>query len=134
MRPPSPTPSLDRLREAIDERVQATSLRAVARQVGMSPSGLQKFLAGGVPYQKSRRKLFEWLQRESTAAEPLTPGGVAGTLAELVSELPYERREPALEALVETLRSLYETHRGAAPEWLARLPPREEGDEGEEGG
>lgn len=126
MRPSLPTPSLDRLREAVGERVQASSLRAVARQVGMSPSGLHKFLSGGVPYQKSRRKLFEWLQHEEAgdAGEGDT-GGVEGTLAGLVRDLPFERREAALTALVDTLRSLYETHGGEAPAWLGEL---EEGD------
>lgn len=136
MRPPTPTPSLDRLREAIQARVQESSLRAVSREVGMSPSGLQKFLAGGVPYQKSRRKLFEWLQRESAPdVDAPTFPGVPRSLAELVRELPYERREAALTALVETLRTLYDTHGAAAPEWLARLPPRDpEGAPGEGGG
>lgn len=117
----TPSPSLDRLRHAVAERVRATSLRAVARQVGMSPSGLHSFLSGGVPYQKSRRKLFEWLHRER--------GGRAGdevssALVSLVRDLPAERREPALEALVDTLRSLYDTHADAAPGWLGELTRR----------
>ena len=117
----TPTPSLDRLRHAVAERVRATSLRAVARQVGMSPSGLHSFLSGGVPYQKSRRKLFDWLHRER--------GGRAGdevssALVSLVRDLPAERREPALEALVDTLRSLYDTHADAAPRWLGELTRR----------
>ena len=137
MPPPTPTPSLDRLRDAIQSRVQESSLRAVAREVGMSPSGLQKFLAGGIPYQKSRRKLFEWLQREREPEVEEPPfHGVPRSLAELVRELPYERRDPALAALVETLRTLYDTHGAAAPEWLSRLPPRDpegavEGEDGE---
>ncbi|HEU0014798.1 MAG TPA: hypothetical protein VFQ45_14020, partial [Longimicrobium sp.] len=56
--------SLERLREMVTLRVEATSLRSVARQVGMSPSGLDKFLSGAMPYQKSRRRLFDWLHRE----------------------------------------------------------------------
>lgn len=130
MRSPPPTPSLDRLREAVGERVQATSLRAVARQVGMSPSGLHKFLSGGVPYQKSRRKLFEWLHRESTgeAGREAAPA-LEGALESLVRDLPFERREAALAALVDTLRALYETHGGEAPAWIAELEGTGEAEE-----
>ncbi|MCA1791645.1 MAG: hypothetical protein LC667_17875, partial [Thioalkalivibrio sp.] len=80
-----PQTTIDRLREAVTIRVQATSLRSVARQVGMSPSGLDKFLMGGMPYQKSRRKLFDWLHRErgNLGAEH-TVDGVAAAMASLV--------------------------------------------------
>jgi hypothetical protein len=117
-----PQTSIDRLREAVTIRVQATSLRSVARQVGMSPSGLDKFLAGGVPYQKSRRKLFDWLHRErSNLGAGLTVDGIAAALGALVRDLPPERREPALDALLDTLRGLYDAHSEHAPVWLAEL-------------
>ncbi|HEX9939764.1 MAG TPA: hypothetical protein VGB15_21695, partial [Longimicrobium sp.] len=61
-----PLTSLERLRETVRLRVEATSLRAVARQVGMSPSGLEKFLAGGTPYAGSRQKLQDWWEREGS--------------------------------------------------------------------
>jgi AcrR family transcriptional regulator len=127
------TASLDRLREAVRERVEATSLRHVARQVGMSPTGLRNFLAGGIPYQKSRRRLFEWMHREDGAAEAgPTSQGVSGSLASLVADLPPERRGAALQALVGTLRTLYDTHADAAPSWLGELSG--EASEPEEGG
>lgn len=131
------TTSLDRLREAVRERVEATSLRHVARQVGMSPTGLRNFLAGGIPYQKSRRRLFDWMHREDGAEAGLTTEGVSGSLASLVADLPPERRGAALEALVGTLRTLYDTHADAAPPWLGELsgaaPEREERGEAEGG-
>ena len=34
------------LREAAQARVENTSLRSVAREIGMSPTGLKKFLQG----------------------------------------------------------------------------------------
>lgn len=115
------TASLDRLREAVRERVEASSLRHVARQVGMSPTGLRKFLEGGIPYQKSRRRLFDWLQREHRGAGEEGGGEMGDALASLVAELPPERREAALGALVETLRSVYGSHAEAAPAWLGEL-------------
>ncbi|HVH11745.1 MAG TPA: hypothetical protein VM759_01775 [Longimicrobium sp.] len=117
-----PQNTIDRLREAVTIRVQATSLRSVARQVGMSPSGLDKFLMGGMPYQKSRRKLFDWLTRErgNLGAEH-TVDGVAAALSSLVRDLPPDRREKALNALLDTLRGLYDTHVDQAPPWLGEL-------------
>ena len=117
-----PQTSIDRLREAVTIRVQATSLRSVARQVGMSPSGLDKFLNGGMPYQKSRRKLFDWLHRErNNLGADLTVDGIAAALTSLVRDLPPERRERALNALLDTLRSLYESNTDTAPRWLGEL-------------
>jgi len=117
-----PQSSIDRLREAVTIRVQATSLRSVARQVGMSPSGLDKFLLGGMPYQKSRRKLFDWLHREyNNLGADLTADGIAAALGSLVRDLPPERRERALDALLDTLRGLYDSHGDMAPAWLGEL-------------
>ena len=120
-----PQSTIDRLREAVTIRVQATSLRSVARQVGMSPSGLDKFLSGGMPYQKSRRKLFDWLSRErgNLGAEH-TVDGVAAALASLVRDLPPDRRERALHALLDTLRGLYDSNGDHAPAWLGELDRR----------
>ena len=117
-----PQTSIDRLREAVTIRVQATSLRSVARQVGMSPSGLDKFLSGGMPYQKSRRKLFDWLHRErNNLGADLTVDGIAAALGSLVRDLPPDRRERALHALLETLRGLYDTNTEPRPAWLAEI-------------
>lgn len=117
-----PQPSIVRLREAVTIRVQATSLRSVARQVGMSPSGLDKFLAGGMPYQKSRRKLFDWLHRErNNLGADLTVDGIAAALTSLVRDLPPERREAALQALIHTLHGLYVSSMESEPRWLSEL-------------
>lgn len=117
-----PQTSITRLREAVTIRVQATSLRAVARQVGMSPSGLDKFLAGGMPYQKSRRKLFDWLHRErNNLGADLTVDGIAAALGSLVRDLPPDTRELAINTLLGTLQNLYATHTETAPNWLGEI-------------
>lgn len=120
--PDRPQTSISRLREAVTIRVQATSLRSVARQVGMSPSGLDKFLNGGMPYQKSRRKLFDWLHRErANLGADLTVDAIAAALGALVRDLPPDRREPSLHALLGTLQELYATHSESAPAWLTEI-------------
>jgi transcriptional regulator with XRE-family HTH domain len=120
-----PQTSVSRLREAVTIRVQATSLRSVARQVGMSPSGLDKFLNGAMPYQKSRRRLFDWLHRERhNLGADLTVDGIAAALGSLVRDLPPDRRELALNTLLGTLQELYATHTETAPAWLAEILQR----------
>jgi hypothetical protein len=115
--------SIDQLRESVAIRVHATSLRAVARQVGMSPSGLEKFIAGGTPYSNTRRKLVEWWYREGTQAPlELSSDGVAVALGTLVRDLPPERRERTLRELVGTLRELYSAHGTPCPAWLSEMP------------
>jgi hypothetical protein len=117
-----PQTSISRLREAVTIRVQATSLRSVARKVGMSPSGLDKFLNGAMPYQKSRRRLFDWLHRErNNLGADLTVDGIAAALGSLVRDLPPDRRERALNVLLATLQDLYAIHTETAPAWLAEI-------------
>lgn len=41
---------LERMREALRISIERSTLRAVAVQVGMSPTGLQKFVSGSNPY------------------------------------------------------------------------------------
>jgi hypothetical protein len=45
---------------ALRERVEQTSIRAVADELGMSPSGLHVLLHGSKPRAGTRRKLLEW--------------------------------------------------------------------------
>jgi hypothetical protein len=48
------------LRDAVAQRVKETSIRAVAEEIGMSPSGLHVFLRGSAPHPGTRAKLVEW--------------------------------------------------------------------------
>lgn len=45
------------IRAAVADRVEKTTLRKVAREIGMTPSGLTKFIGGAVPYRRTLRKL-----------------------------------------------------------------------------
>ena len=127
--------SLERLRETVALRVQATSLRTVARQVGMSPAGLEKFLSGETPYSRSRQRLQAWWVRE--AAKPrsdLTVEGVEVAIGALVRDLPPEHRVEAIRRVVATLRRLYAAEGAAEPPWLAQLVELWEGEDEGEGG
>jgi hypothetical protein len=62
---------MEEIRSFAGERVERSSLRAVAFQLGMSPSGLSKFLGGASPYQKTVGKLEGWylLQQDQDGAD-----------------------------------------------------------------
>ncbi len=113
---------LDRVRDVLAERVDAHSLRRVAREVGMSPSGLQKFLDGATPYSSTRRKLERWYVREAATygGEP----GVESLLAALHvlgQGLPRAERDRALADIVDRLEAAYRAAGRTPPDWLAEL-------------
>jgi hypothetical protein len=69
---PNPTSEQDlipSLRQAVIQHVERTTLRQVARQIGMTPSGLSKFMAGAEPYRKIRRKLEAWFTQTAAQAD-----------------------------------------------------------------
>lgn len=52
------------VRRLVRHRVDQTSLRAVADEIGVSKSGLDSFLQGREPYSKTRLKLTAWFMRQ----------------------------------------------------------------------
>lgn len=114
--------SVERLREAVAARVECASLRQAAREVGMSPTGLRKFLEGSSPYTPTRRKLERWYVREAAAHQgDVSHEAAVAALRVLVQDLPPARRRPAAEALLGALEHAYEGARLTAPEWLRAL-------------
>jgi hypothetical protein len=91
---------LDTIRVAVQERVKRTGLRRIARQIGMSASGLDKFLRGAVPYQKTRLKMAEWVERLQTGDERSAEDVL---IDELVSSLPEAGQEKAREDIIRIL-------------------------------
>lgn len=113
---------LEPLREAVAKKVEARSLRQVAREVGMSPTGLQKFLAGATPYSATRRKLERWYVRETAGyGGDLTVGSALAALRVLVQDLPPRDQPGALTELVSLLEKVYRIQERAAPPWLREL-------------
>jgi hypothetical protein len=121
---------LDRVREALEARKEAASLRQVAREVGMSPTGLQKVLDGARPYSATRRKLERWYVRE-TAQYPgsFSAGSAFAALSVLVQDLPPGRRKDVLARLVSDLREGYAAAGPPIPSWVDELQPLVEGKE-----
>ena len=84
------------IRTEVRERIERTSLRAVARDIGITASGLLKFAAGSQPYRKTIRKLEAWYLRQPgrtpEPGESPTPETVAAAVRILALLPPATRR------------------------------------------
>lgn len=103
--------------------MQATSLRNVSGMVGMSPTGLQKFLDGAHPYSATRRKLERWylLHGPGRLQAGLQGDSALSILRVLVQDLSPARHRPTMEMLLDSLEEAYRTARLPRPAWLGDL-------------
>ncbi|MGQ0560631.1 MAG: hypothetical protein ACT443_02005 [Gemmatimonadota bacterium] len=112
---------LGELRDVVAARVEAESLRRVARQVGMSPSGLQKFLDGASPYSATRQRLERWYVRETaTYRAAVSEDSALAALAILIRDLPASERPHALSILLTAIEDAYREQKRRPP-WLRAL-------------
>jgi hypothetical protein len=120
--PPVP---LDRVRRSVALQVQSTSLRHVARRVGMSPTGLEKFLRGAEPYTIIRRKLVDWWTREGESPNAEVSTDLASdALQALVRDLPASQQRGAMVEMLQVLRAAHEMDGVPVPTWLRELAAR----------
>src|SRR5262245_56833561 len=92
----------DCIRDALRSAIARKTLRAVAIQVGMSPTGLQEFVAGSRPYGKTREKVRAWFYRE---AGSIAPDDAVVLLRRLVGNLPEPDR--GVDQLLDSVESVY---------------------------
>jgi hypothetical protein len=106
-RTPAHEQLMEQIRSLAGERVERTSLRTVASQVGMSPSGLSKFLGGAAPYQKTVGKLESWylLQQDGEAgADGPSPEAAAVATRLLARLAPPSARDGFVDELLAAIR------------------------------
>jgi hypothetical protein len=96
---------LSLLREALEAKVSATSLRDVARDLGMPPTSVSNFMLGREPHGKNLRRFREWYVRELAASD--------------LSATPPAAAEAALDLLVQHVRA--PSRAGAKRRLLLRL-------------
>jgi hypothetical protein len=116
-------PELDEIRAYIATRVaEKGALRGVARETGVSATGLQKFLSGGTPYAKTRRRLAEWWMAQEPNLLPALDGeGIEEAIAGMLAAVAPERRYEFRDRLIATLRDLHDAHPDACPPWMGEL-------------
>jgi hypothetical protein len=100
------------LREAVRERVAATSLRSVEAETGVSYTSLRWLLAGSEPYSENLAKLTSWY------FSTIAGGAAAGALASILTALPAATRAEAAEAIRAAIRRAYRDAGCSIPDWV----------------
>lgn len=110
---------MDVLRDAVRGAVAASGQRQVARDIGMSATGLRAFLKGGEPFEATRKKLTAWyLRTAQERGEHTTSATAQAALAVLVEHLPEEKREEVVRRMLTELRERTEEAKMRPPGWL----------------
>lgn len=96
---------LEEIRAALRARTEETSLRAVARDVGLSPSGFRRLLAGTAPLETTRYRMRAWHAAQCADPPPLDDEARDALLAALTRHLPADRRQAAIAEVVFVLEA-----------------------------
>jgi hypothetical protein len=113
------------LRGLAANRVERTSLRRVAAEIGMSPTGLKKFLQGTDPYSPTVRRLRSWFVEHADQDEnPLRVEEADAALSVLVHDLPPDPRRHTAGGVLDCLGTGYDMAGRGRPAWVAELRAR----------
>ena len=112
---------VEAIRAAAKLAIEATSLRAVARAVDMSPMGLRHFVEGTQPYSATRRKLTAWYAVYQAEAGGFSADSVRAALVLLTDGLPESARARAAGVLLDDIQKLHAELGTRPPAWLAGL-------------
>jgi hypothetical protein len=116
---------IPQLRTAVIERVERTSLRSAAREIGMSPTGLRKFLDGNMPYTKTLHRLRKWyLQHAADSRYDITEEDAFAALRVLVHDLPEPVQAQTIQGMLECMEESYTRSHKDVPAWVAELRER----------
>ena len=105
----------ERYRDAVRQAIARSTLRSVAKDVGMSPTGLQKFLDGTNPYGKTRERLRVWYFREAGFSS-FAVEDAAYILRRLVGTLPTP--DYGVAGVLDAVDTAYQQQGMRAPEWV----------------
>ncbi|HEY0020111.1 MAG TPA: hypothetical protein VGC13_27695 [Longimicrobium sp.] len=122
------TASIRHVREVAAAHVENTSLRGVAREIGMSPMGLRNFLHGTEPYAPTLRRLRNWyVKYAATRAGNVELEDATAALSLLVHDLGPVPRKQAAVTVLDAVGRGYEQSGVPKPGWVAELRVRYEG-------
>lgn len=109
---------MERIRAALHVEIQSSSLRTVASQVEMSPTGLQKFIDGTVPYTRTLTRLRTWYSRWRGR-----DGVDAREVRRMLVGLMRNVSDPAAGALAvaECIARLHRAEAQDVPEWVPEV-------------
>ncbi len=113
---------LDAIRREAELARDAISLRAVAREVGITPMGLRAFLLNaGKPQARTARKLNEWYVRRMATRPPEGEDEARAALAILAGYYPQSQRVRVLSRVLDSMESEFRESGLAPPAWLEKL-------------
>jgi hypothetical protein len=113
--------ALSALRRELGADVGSGTLRHVAREVGMSPTGLHRFLAGSTPTIPTARRLDRYV---TGRGRPLRTHSAMAVLRTLVHDLPPARQPAGIGLLLDRVEAAFAEAAVPRPQWLAELRPR----------
>jgi hypothetical protein len=109
------------LRDALAHRIERTSLRDVAEEVGLTHGGLRKFLSGSQPRASTMAKLLAWYSSFGDQVEStLTAAQGHALLEALLRDHPPAKRALATVQILEVLEQSWGSD-VTKPAWLRRL-------------
>jgi hypothetical protein len=117
--------AVEHLRGSVAAHVEKTSLRRVARAIGMSATGLKKFLEGADPYGPTLQRLRTWYVKYAAV-----PGGHLGledasaAMNVLLADLAPEARHRMAGQVIDALAHGYDRTDRDSPAWLSDLRAR----------
>jgi hypothetical protein len=107
------------LRDVVRRAVEASTLRRVAREIGVSAPGLALFIDGAVPREQSLDRYRSWFLQTSTArAGSVSKETVLLAIGVLLQSLPPNAQERTRSQLMRMLLRAHDRSRIAPPEWL----------------
>lgn len=107
------------LRDALAAAVQDRSLRAVARELEMSPTGLRGLLDGADPYNKTWSKIRLWYARHAGGdGSPVAPRSALALLQMALRDIPLQHRDASCARILSGYRDAYASAGISAPTWL----------------
>jgi transcriptional regulator with XRE-family HTH domain len=113
-----PAEDLERFRIALKDAIAGSSLRSVARAVGMSPTGLTKFLNGTQPYGPTVERL-RWWYYSKAGVHQIPPTEIAALLRKFVATLP--RPDSGVTNVLAAVEASYREAEMFPPEWVQEV-------------
>jgi hypothetical protein len=117
----SAPPGVDVLRESVRRASEATSLRAVADQIGLTHRSVRMFLDGSEPRPATIRKLREWYVRHAAETHAVSEETAAAALALLFEEVPESIRDRATGDVLDVVRRAYREAGMKPPGWVKEM-------------
>jgi hypothetical protein len=113
---------LDAIRREAELARDASSLRAVAREVDITPMGLRAFLMNaGTPQARTVRKLNSWYVRRMSTRPPEGEEEARAALVILAGFYPQAERFRVLNGFLDAMEREFRESGMQPPAWLAKL-------------